>query len=148
MLGTTGAHRTLTLINASSHVLTTVRLTNTQPEGSTPTVLSGRLYFTLASGGVRAVDPRSGRQLWESDSGVEQAGPPTASATRLYLSSISGRLAVLDLTTGAVEATLGGRDDSGTIDFPDLSAPPVLVGDALYVPYGIRSAYTVDVSTL
>ncbi|MCX5363602.1 PQQ-binding-like beta-propeller repeat protein [Streptomyces sp. NBC_00124] len=148
VLGSTGEHRTLTLINAASHVLTTVRLSKSQPEGSTPTLLRGRLYFTLTSGGVRAVDPQSGRQLWESDSGVEQAGPPTASATRLYLSSISGRLAVLDLATGTVEATLGGRDDSGTVDFPDMAAPPVLVGDALYVAYGIRSAYTVDVRTL
>ncbi|MFJ2241705.1 PQQ-binding-like beta-propeller repeat protein [Streptomyces sp. NPDC087859] len=148
VLGTTGEHRTLTLVNTASHVLTTVRLSEAQPEGSTPTLLRGRLYFTLTSGGVRAVDPQSGRQLWASDSGVEQAGPPTASATRLYLSSISGRLAVLDLATGDVEATLGGRDDSGTVDFPDMVAPPVLVGDALYVAYGIRSAYTVDVRTL
>ncbi|MFF4268844.1 protein kinase [Streptomyces sp. NPDC001536] len=148
VLGTTGEHRTLTLVNATSHVLTTVRLSKAQPEGSTPTLLRGRLYFTLPSGGVRAVDPRSGKQLWQSDSGVEQAGPPTASATRLYLASVSGRLAVLDLATGAVEATLGGRDDGGTVDFPDMSAPPVLAGDALYIPYGIRSVHTVDVSRL
>ncbi|NNN33128.1 PQQ-binding-like beta-propeller repeat protein [Streptomyces sp. S3(2020)] len=148
VLGTTGEHRSLTLINASSHIRTSVRLSEPQPEGSTPTLLRGRLYFTLPTGGVRAVDPRTGEQLWASDSGVEQAGPPTASATHLYISSVSGRLAVLDLGTGAVEATRGGRDDGGTIDFPVIAAPPVLVGDALYVPYGIRSVYTVDVRTL
>ncbi|MES5821119.1 serine/threonine-protein kinase [Streptomyces sp. RG80] len=148
LLATTGAQRTVTLVNASSHIQTSVRLSRSQPEGSTPALLRGRLYFTLSSGGVRAVDPRTGEQLWSSDSGVEQAGPPIASATHLYISSVSGRLAALDLDTGTVEATLKGRDDSGAIDFPDISAPPVLVGDALYIPYGIRSVYTVDVRTL
>ncbi|MFC8090789.1 hypothetical protein [Streptomyces sp. NPDC057301] len=46
-----------------------------------------------------------------------------------------------------LKATLPGRDDSGTVDFPGISATPVLVG-ALYVPYGIRSVYTVDVRGL
>ncbi|WP_369271041.1 protein kinase [Streptomyces sp. R11] len=148
LLDTGGTHRTMTLLNASSAVLTTVRLSKAQPEGSTPVLLRGTLYFTLPSGGVRAVSPRTGRQLWESNSTVEHSGPPTASATHLYLASPSGRLAALDVRTGALKAALPGRDDSGTVDFPGISASPVLVGDALYVPYGIRSVYTVDVRDL
>lgn len=147
-LGTTGPHRTLTLINAASHVVTTVRLSQTQPEGGTPTLLNGRLYFTFPSGSVRAIAPDSGRRIWQSNSTVESPGPPTASASHLYLASPTGRLAALNLRTGTVEATLQGRDDGGTADSTGSGAPLTLVGDALYVPYGIRSVYTVDVRTL
>ncbi|MFE5922612.1 PQQ-binding-like beta-propeller repeat protein [Streptomyces sp. NPDC056468] len=69
--------------------------------GLHPVLLRGTLYFTLPSGGVRAVAPRTGRQLWESNSTVEHSGPPTASATHLYLASPNGRLAALDVRTGA-----------------------------------------------
>jgi hypothetical protein len=70
-----------------------------------------------------------------------------ASATHLYLASPSGRLAALDLRTGRVTATLQGRDDGGTAD-AGAGAPLTLVGDALYVPYGVRSVYSVDVRAL
>ncbi|MCW8380117.1 outer membrane protein assembly factor BamB family protein [Streptomyces justiciae] len=79
-----------------------MKLAKPQPEAATPTLAGGTLYFTLSNGGIRAVDPDTGRQLWEGNSGVELAGPPNAS----------------------------------------------LVGDALYVPYGLRSVCTVDVRTL
>ncbi|WP_217206305.1 PQQ-binding-like beta-propeller repeat protein [Streptomyces sp. AC550_RSS872] len=148
VLNTTGVRRTLTLIHAASHVMTTVRLSQPQPEGTTPTLLGDRLYVTSHSGGVRAVDPGSGRQLWESNSTVESPGRPIATASHLYVASPSGRLAALNLRTGTVEATLQGRDDGGTADFSDVGAPPTLVGDALYVPYGTRSVYTVDIRTL
>ncbi len=147
VLNTIGTRRTLTLINSTSHVLTTVRLSRALPEGATPTLLGDRLYVTSSSGSVRAVAPDTGRQLWESNSTVESPGPPTASASHLYLASPSGRLAALNLRTGAVKATLQGRDDGGTAG-SSVGAPLTLVGDALYVPYGIRSVYTVDVRTL
>ncbi|WP_372497244.1 outer membrane protein assembly factor BamB family protein [Streptomyces muensis] len=150
VLDTTGVRRTLTLIHATSHVMTTVRLSQPQPEGTTPTLLGDRLYVTSPSGGVRAVAPDSGRQLWESNSTVESPGIPVATASHLYLASPSGRLAALNLRTGTVEATLQGRDDGGTADFPGggVGPPPTLAGDALYVPYGVRSVYTVDIRTL
>ncbi|GHG93109.1 protein kinase domain-containing protein [Streptomyces lanatus] len=144
LLATKGSHRMLTLINADSHIVTTVRLSHAQPAAGTPTLLNGTLYFTFRSGSVRAIAPDTGRRLWESNSTVESPGPPTASATRLYLASPSGRLAVLNRRTGTLEATLQGRDDGGTADSTGPGAPLTLVGDALYVPYGIRSVYTVD----
>ncbi|GAA4051896.1 protein kinase domain-containing protein [Streptomyces shaanxiensis] len=145
-----GTHRTLTLINAKSHVLTTVRLSEAQPEESSVHLVRGTLYFTLPAGSVRAVDPSTGRQLWKTDSTVEKSGPPVASATRLYLGSPSGRVAAIDVRTGKVQATRAGRDDGGDLDLltTGITAPPVLVGDALYVPYGVRSVYTVDVRHL
>ncbi|MBT2417207.1 serine/threonine-protein kinase [Streptomyces sp. ISL-22] len=148
VLNTTGTRREVTLINTASHVVTNVRLSPAQPEAATPTLLNDRLYFTFPSGSVRAVAPDTGRQIWESNSTVESSGPPIVSGSHLYLASPSGRLAALDLRTGAVEATLQGRDDGGTAGISGVGAPLVLVGDALYVPYGIRSVYSVDVRNL
>ncbi|EFL32124.1 serine/threonine protein kinase [Streptomyces viridochromogenes DSM 40736] len=140
----------LTLIDVSSHVLTVRRLAQPRPEDANVYLVRGTLYFTRSSGGVRAVSPRTGRTLWESNSTVEQQGPPAASATHVYFASPSGRLAALDAGTGKVEDTWPGRDDGGRVDSALVTsgAPPVLVGDALYVPYGVRSVYTVDVRDL
>ncbi|MBL1105032.1 PQQ-binding-like beta-propeller repeat protein [Streptomyces sp. 5-8] len=137
----------LTLVDASSHVLTTVRLSAPRTASGVHLV-RGTLYLTLTSGSVHAIDPRTGRELWQSNSTVEQPGPPTASATRLYLASPTGRLAALDLRTGRVTGTLPGRDDSDSAGAPDNAAAPVLSGDALYVPYGMRAVYSVDVRSL
>ncbi|MDN0196830.1 PQQ-binding-like beta-propeller repeat protein [Streptomyces sp. S.PNR 29] len=141
----------LTLINVSSHVLTVVRLADPQPDGANAYMTGGTLYFTRSSGSVRAVSPRTGRTLWETNSTVEQQGPPTASATHVYLASPSGRLAALNARTGKVEATRPGRDDGGPAGSGFVTtggAPLVLDGDALYVPYGVRSVFAVDVNNL
>jgi outer membrane protein assembly factor BamB len=142
--------RELTLIDVSSHVLTVRRLAQPRPEDAAAYLVRGTVYFTRASGGVRAVSPRTGRTLWESNSSVEQQGPPAASATHVYLASPSGRLAALNASTGKIEGTRSGRDDSGRANSMLVTegAPLVLVGDALYVPYGIRSVYTVNVRDL
>ncbi|MGX1566465.1 protein kinase domain-containing protein [Streptomyces sp. NPDC055506] len=142
--------RGLTLIDVSSRVLTVRRLAQPRPEDAQAYLIRGTVYFTRDSGGIRAVSPRTGRTLWESNSTVEKPGPPTASATHLYVASPSGRLAALDASSGEVEATRPGRDDGGRTDsmLVTSGAPLVLVGDALYVPYGARSVYTVDVRDL
>ncbi|OXS33078.1 protein kinase domain-containing protein [Streptomyces sp. XY006] len=147
---TVDTDRPLTLIDVSSHVLTVRRLAQPRPADAGAHLVRGTLYFTRASGGVRAVSPDTGRTLWEANSSVEQPGPPAASATHVYLASPSGRLAALNARTGKPEGTRPGRDDGGRVDsmFVTGGARPVLVGDALYVPYGIRSVYTVDTHAL
>ncbi|MDK1345262.1 PQQ-binding-like beta-propeller repeat protein [Streptomyces sp. 378] len=146
----TSTARGLTLIDASSHELTVRRLAKPRPEASRAYLVRGTLYFTRGSGGVRAVAPLTGRTLWESNSTLERQGPPTASATHVYFASPSGRLAALNARSGKVEATRLGRDDGGRVDsmFVTSGAPLSLVGDALYVPYGVRSVYSVDVRDL
>ncbi|MFE1251170.1 hypothetical protein [Streptomyces sp. NPDC058735] len=68
----------------------------------------------------------------------------------MYFASPSGRLAALNVRTGKVQGPRDGRDDGGDTDnvLVTSGAPLVLVGDALYVPYGVRSVYTVDVRGL
>lgn len=56
-------------------------------------------------------------------------------------------VAALAADTGKVEDTRPGRDGQRP-DRQHLRRPLTLVGDALYVPYGERSVYTVDVRNL
>ncbi|MFF7376050.1 PQQ-binding-like beta-propeller repeat protein [Streptomyces massasporeus] len=142
--------RGLTLIDAASHKLTVRRPAEPRPEASRAYLVRGTVYFTRTSGGVRAVSPRTGRTLWESNTTLERQGPPTASATHVYGASPSGRLAALNARSGKVEDTRDGRDDGGRVDslLVTSGARLLLVGDALYIPYGVRSVYTVDVRDL
>jgi outer membrane protein assembly factor BamB len=137
----------LTLLDLSSRRLTAVRVSAKQAEASGAHLRRGTVYFTRGSGGVSAVSPRTGRTLWDSNSTVEQQGPPAASATHVYFASPTGRVAALNVSTGKIEGTSAGRDDSGEPDNTS-GAPLTLVGDALYIPYGDRSVYTLDVRTL
>ncbi|MEU0388372.1 protein kinase domain-containing protein [Streptomyces chartreusis] len=137
----------LTRIDLASRALTTLRLSGRLSDASAAYLVRGTVYFTRGSGGVSAVSPRTGRTRWDSNSSVEQQGPPAASATHVYFASPSGRVAALNVATGKVEGSRNGRDDSGEPD-NTTGAPLTLVGDALYVPYGTRSVYTVDVRDL
>lgn len=118
------------------------------PLGDMAVTLSrGTLYFTYNNGSVRAIDARSGRLSWSVYSTVESPGPPLASESHVFLASPSGRVAALDRETGEVDWTHPAPESAG--DGPSVvserGAPLTLVGDALYVPYGVRSVYSVDV---
>ncbi|QDQ11559.1 protein kinase domain-containing protein [Streptomyces spectabilis] len=142
-----GAHRTLVTVDVASggHTVRSVPLSHRQPGAASVTLSDGTVYYTLWNGRVSAVDPRSGRQLWSTDSEVENPGPPLAGETHVFLASPSGRLGALYRHTGAVDWSRPARsaDVLSSADTP--GAPLTLVGDALYVPYGIRSVYSVDV---
>nr|WP_272902830.1 PQQ-binding-like beta-propeller repeat protein [Streptomyces sp. BA2] len=137
-------HRRIIALDLETRRLHTVRLTRPQSGEPTATLSRGTVYFTSVNGTVRAVDPRSGRQTWARNSTVEMPGPPLASDSHVYLASPSGRLAALDRNTGAIGWTRPGRGASAAMtDEP--GAPLTLVGDALYVPYGMRSVFSIDV---
>ncbi|MFD9072328.1 serine/threonine-protein kinase [Streptomyces lasiicapitis] len=113
---------------------------------ATPTVSGGNLYFTYPNGDVRAVDARTGRERWSVNSVVESPGPPLASGSHVYLASVSGRLAALDRRTGEEKWSLPARGrGAGMTVASETGAELTLVGDALYVPYGARSVYSIDV---
>jgi outer membrane protein assembly factor BamB len=139
---------TLTLVDVATQAVTRTRLSPAPPATGVPHVVHGTVYFTLSSGSIRAYDPLTGEQRWENNSTVEHPGPPTVSGDRMYVASSTGRMAALNLRTGAVEASRPGRDDATGSDFIATGSPLVLVDDALYVPYGPRSVYTVDVNDL
>ncbi|QCX76605.1 Serine/threonine-protein kinase AfsK [Streptomyces sp. YIM 121038] len=116
-----------------------------EPPASDVTLSRGTLYFTRQGGGVRAVDPLTRRLKWERDSGVEFPGPPLVSDEYVFVASPGGRLAALDRRTGRVRWTRAGSEIAGGVVGVVSGVPPTLVGDALYVPYGIRSVYSLDI---
>jgi outer membrane protein assembly factor BamB len=138
----------LTLIDPATRAVRRTALTPAPPAGYRSHMVAGTVYLAWDSGTLRAFTPHTGRRLWENNSTVEHPGPPAASATHVYVASTSGRMAALDIRTGDITATRPGHDDADSRIFAGHGARPLLVGDALYIPYGSRSVYTVDVNNL
>ncbi|MFD5701657.1 serine/threonine-protein kinase [Streptomyces lasiicapitis] len=139
-------HHRITALDLSTRRARPLALQRSQSSDAAVTVGRGALYFTYSNGVIRAVDPRTGREAWGANSTVDAPGPPLASASHVYVASPNGRLAALDRRTGEVDwsrvsPSTGGGAASGW----DTGAELTLVGDALYVPYGTRSVYSIDV---
>ncbi|MGW2380578.1 protein kinase domain-containing protein [Streptomyces sp. NPDC001658] len=85
------------LIDPDTGATTSVKLAKSY-EGDKPVLSGGTLWFASRSGLVTAVSPLTGKQLWQTQTSLEQPGAPTYDTrTRtLYLASVSGRVAALD----------------------------------------------------
>ncbi|MFF4396876.1 PQQ-binding-like beta-propeller repeat protein [Streptomyces sp. NPDC001480] len=142
------AYHRITLLDVTDRSPHVVPLAHAVPSGSTPTVLRGTLYFTLNSGEVRAVTPATGRTLWDTRSSVERPGPPAVSDAYVLVASPGGRLAALDRRTGRELHSLPGRDARTDPVFVYVGSTPLVHGDAVYVPYGIRAVYSADIRDL
>ncbi|MER6731024.1 protein kinase domain-containing protein [Streptomyces puniciscabiei] len=136
------------LIGVADHAPHLVPLSRTMSADATPTVLDGTLYLTVNSGEVRAVDPVTGRTRWDTRSSIERPGPPAVWGDYVLIASPGGRLAALDRRTGKEVHSLPGRDDRTDPVFVYSGSTPVTLGAALYVPYGIRAVYSVDLRHL
>ena len=140
------SYRTLTTIDITDHTKRTVRLAHPAPGDSTSTVSDGTVFFADSSGRVQAVDPRTGRRLWDSRTSVESPGPPLAFGGHVFIASPGGRLAALDRATGTER---DARPGPGGLAVTGGDGVPITrSGDALYVPYGVRSVYSVDALNL
>ncbi|WP_190140767.1 PQQ-binding-like beta-propeller repeat protein, partial [Streptomyces longispororuber] len=140
-------HHRIVALDPATRRARAIPFEHPQQIGAQVTLSRGTLYFTYPNGTVRAVDPRTGRLAWDVNSTVESPGPPLASATHVFVASPSGRLAALDRATGAVDWTRAAPDSYG--ETPSVTsesgAALTLAGDALYVPYGVRAVYSIDV---
>ncbi|MFI8236078.1 PQQ-binding-like beta-propeller repeat protein [Streptomyces sp. NPDC085866] len=141
-------YRRITLLNLADRSPHVVPLDRSVPWAATPTMADGTLYFVLDSGEVRAVAPATGHTLWDTPSSVERPGAPAVSGTYVLLSSPGGRLAALDRRTGKELHSVPGRSTSLEPFTSYAGTPPVLRGDAVYVAYGTRSVYSVNIRTL
>jgi len=72
--------------------------------GGTVTAADGTLWFAGTSGQVTAVSVRTGKQLWQTPTSLEQPGgvTPVRGTRVVYLSSASGRVAALDAEKGTL----------------------------------------------
>ncbi|MFD5799145.1 PQQ-binding-like beta-propeller repeat protein [Streptomyces diastatochromogenes] len=141
-------YRRITLLDLADRSPHVVPLDWPVPWAATPTLLGGTLYFVQDSGAVRAVAPATGHTLWDTASSVERPGTPVVSDAYVLLASPGGRLAALDRGNGKEVHSIPGRG-TGLEPFTGYAgAPPVVHGDAVYVPYGTRSVYTVNLRAL
>ncbi|MFI9251699.1 PQQ-binding-like beta-propeller repeat protein [Streptomyces sp. NPDC053069] len=141
-------YRRITLLDLADRSRRVVPLDRAVPWAATPTLAGGTLYFVLDSGEIRAVAPATGRTLWDAHSSIERPGSPLVSGDYVLIASPGGRLAALDRRSGKEVHSVPGRGTGLEPFTGDTGAQPVLHGDALYVPYGLRSVYSVDVNTL
>jgi quinoprotein glucose dehydrogenase len=110
---------------------------------TTPLYVDGVLYASTLFGGVRALDPSTGKQLWSFDSELDLStnygdftnrgvstwldtsrGPGSPCRRRIYVAPVDARLIALDAHTGAPCTDFGAN---GTID---LRHDVLNVGDA------------------
>jgi polyvinyl alcohol dehydrogenase (cytochrome) len=100
----------------------------------TPTVVGSRAYFGDWTGTVRAVETRTGRELWSNAiGGGFIVGAPAVHGNAVYVSN-AGTLYRLDRNTGAVRWKAVVNDHP----FAQINASPVVVGNL--VIQGVASA--------
>lgn len=106
--------------------------TGTEGYGGGLAVDNGRLYVATGFGTILALDPASGKQIWEKQLGIPVRASPTAVGDRVFL-----------ITKGGVVYCLSGVDGSelwqyrGIPEVTSLSSSPsaAVDGDVVTVPF-------------
>ena len=92
----------------------------------------GRLYGVSGHGGVFALDPNSGKVLWEKNIGIPVRAAPTATGDRVYVITVEGRFLCLSGIDGTeLWATRGLPQQASRV----MSTSPASNGDLVVVPY-------------
>ncbi|MFF4499343.1 protein kinase [Streptomyces sp. NPDC001401] len=131
------------LLDPDTGAVTTTKLAKTY-DGSVR-LAADTLWITGANGQVTAVSPLTGKQLWQTRTGVEGSGQPTYDPrTRtLYLASTSGRVAALDTRTGKLLRETGAHADQ--LASGDVTKSKVLLyGGALVVSTPDGTVFSLD----
>jgi outer membrane protein assembly factor BamB len=93
---------------------------------------SGRLYAATGYGTVVALDPTSGKKLWEKALGVPMRASPTAAADRVFVVTTEGRFYCLNGASGEEVWSYRGLPEKTSL----ISNPsPAVDGDLVVVPY-------------
>ncbi|MFG2457444.1 PQQ-binding-like beta-propeller repeat protein [Streptomyces sp. NPDC048523] len=97
-----GPFSRIRLVDPDTGAATTTELAK-EFEGTVASA-DGTLWFTGTSGRVTAVSVRTGKQLWQTPTSLEQPGGVTSApgAHVVYVSSASGRVAALDARKGTL----------------------------------------------
>ncbi len=93
---------------------------------------NGRIYAATGFGTVVALDPVSGKKLWEKSLGVPVRASPTAAGDRVFVVSTDGRFVCLNGADGnEVWAFRGLPEKTSIISNPS----PAVDGEVVVVPY-------------
>ncbi len=93
---------------------------------------NGRLYATSGFGNVAAIDPQSGRKLWEKALGTPVRAAPTASGDRVFVVSTEGRFYCLSGADGNELWVVRGLPQQASLV---INTSPAVDGDIVVVPY-------------
>jgi outer membrane protein assembly factor BamB len=93
---------------------------------------NGRLYGTSGYGGVIALDPASGKRLWEKNLNVPLRAAPTAVNDKVYVISSEGRFFCLNGADGNELWSVRGLPQQASLV---MNVSPAIDGDIVVVPY-------------
>ncbi len=93
---------------------------------------NGRLYAVSGFGRVAALDPASGKPLWEKNLGTPVRAAPTVSGDRVFLISMEGRFYCLNGIDGSELWVVRGLPQNSSLV---MTVSPAVEGDLVAVPY-------------
>lgn len=93
---------------------------------------SGRLYGASGYGIVAAIDPATGKKLWEKNIGSPVRASPTAAGDRLYVVASQGRTFCFNGADGTELWAVRGLPQTASLMN---NASPAVEGDLVVVPY-------------
>ncbi|MCB1520172.1 MAG: PQQ-binding-like beta-propeller repeat protein [Hyphomicrobiaceae bacterium] len=93
---------------------------------------SGRIYAVSGFGNVVALDPGSGKKLWERSLGVPVRAAPAAASDRVFVISIDGKFYCLSGIDGAELWNVRGLPQQASLV---MNVSPAVSGDTVVVPY-------------
>lgn len=92
----------------------------------------GRIIAASGYGNVIALDPASGKRLWEKSIGAPVRASPTAVAERVFVVTVEGRFYCLSGIDGTELWSVRGLPQSASLG---LNSSPAIEGDIVVVPY-------------
>lgn len=93
---------------------------------------NGRVYAATGFGTVVALEPQSGKKIWEKSVGVPVRASPTAAADRVFVVTTEGRMICLNGADGNEVWSFRGLPDKTSI----MSNPsPAVEGEVVVVPF-------------
>lgn len=92
----------------------------------------GRIYGASGHGAVVALDPASGKRLWEKYLALPIRASPTAAAGKVYVVTIDGRTYCLSGLDGSEVWTVRGLPQQASLI---LNVSPAVEGDLVVIPY-------------
>ena len=93
---------------------------------------NGRLFGATGFGAVIALDPATGKRLWEKTLGAPVRSSPTAIADRVFVLTTEGRFYCLSAIDGAELWSARGLPSQASLS---LNASPAVEGEIVAVPY-------------
>ena len=104
---------------------------------------NGRLYVANGYGIALALDPQSGKVLWQKNLGAPIRAAPTASGDKLFVVTVQGRFYCLNGADGAELWAVRGLPQQASLTS---STSPAVDGDIVVVPYPSGDVMALKVS--